>query len=451
MNAIECTVCVSKYTKRDRKEIKCPYCEYGACRECCETYILSQQKPACMNCKKEWSKRFLRDAYTAAFLTSKYKDHVKNTIFEREKSFMPATQPYIEQEQERERKMEEIHLLHAEISALRIKINDKYRGLNDTHAKPAARKYVRPCGFMCPKKGVECRGFMDETHECGICGQKSCPKCDVFLSSHKDQDKDKDQDHVCNEDDLQTAKLLRKETRPCPKCSVAIFKISGCDQMWCVQCHTGFSWNTGEIEDRIHNPHYYEWMAAQTNQSQNDFLRQQREIYEGICDNRLTHHMAHRIVSLSTDYYYMNPQLDGENSWGEAVAQIIMNAVHMRHVDLIRYRVPAREEVEADNRPERILYMTGKMSEQTFKELMDKKDRRFEKYREYTQIIEMYLTVVLDITRRMLDVAGMKAGEIEQFLQEFNTIRLHANKCLSDVSKAYFSVEKIILSDGRFV
>jgi hypothetical protein len=34
--------------------------------------------------------------------------------------------------------------------------------------------------------------------------------------------------------------------------------------MWCTQCRTGFSWRTGEVEsaeDRIHNPHYFEWAA----------------------------------------------------------------------------------------------------------------------------------------------------------------------------------------------
>ncbi len=401
-----------------------------------------------MNCKKEWSRRFLRDAFTTAFLTSRYKEHVKNTLFEREKSFMPATQPHIELQKMRDAKMREIEELHMQIAEIRIKIQEKYReygalGNGNPNGKLASRKYVRPCGYN------DCRGFMDDKHECGICGQKSCPKCDVFLNIGST--------HECKEEDIETAKLLRKDTRPCPKCNVAIFKISGCDQMWCVQCHTAFSWNSGEIEDRIHNPHYFEWMAqqaAQNNQTRNEFLNEQREIYEGLCNNVLTHRMAQQLVGRAADYYYMNPQITHEYSWGDVASEIIMNGIHMRYVDLPRYRVADREEAEESNLQQRIFYMTGKLTELEFKEYVDKKERRYEKYREYSQIIDMYLTVVLDITCRLLDYTaspGDKQHEHMGFLQEYNTIREHANKCFEDASKAYFSTAKYIDDRGRLL
>ena len=43
-----------------------------------------------------------------------------------------------------------------------------------------------------------------------------------------------------------------------------ITKIDGCDQMWCVSCHTAFSWRTGQAASGIvHNPHFYEWQRRQ--------------------------------------------------------------------------------------------------------------------------------------------------------------------------------------------
>lgn len=40
-----------------------------------------------------------------------------------------------------------------------------------------------------------------------------------------------------------------------------------CDQMWCVSCHTTFSWNTGQLllNTVVHNPHYYEYLRRTNN------------------------------------------------------------------------------------------------------------------------------------------------------------------------------------------
>jgi hypothetical protein len=39
--------------------------------------------------------------------------------------------------------------------------------------------------------------------------------------------------------------------------------VHNCDQMFCVQCHTAFSWERGTIEKGvIHNPHYYQWQKT---------------------------------------------------------------------------------------------------------------------------------------------------------------------------------------------
>jgi len=69
------------------------------------------------------------------------------------------------------------------------------------------------------------------------------------------------EEHESHEDDVSTWQELKKNTRPCPKCNVRIHKISGCDQMWCVQCNTAFSWRRGTIEHgNVHNPHYFDWL-----------------------------------------------------------------------------------------------------------------------------------------------------------------------------------------------
>ena len=65
---------------------------------------------------------------------------------------------------------------------------------------------------------------------------------------------------------FESAKLIKQETKPCPTCGVRIYKISGCDQIWCVECKVAFSWKTGIIDKGvIHNPHFYEHMKNNNN------------------------------------------------------------------------------------------------------------------------------------------------------------------------------------------
>ena len=73
-----CNICCDTYNKSGRLKISCPYCSYESCRSCCQTYILSEHIPKCMNteCAKEWSRKFIRENFTDTFINSKYKHHL---------------------------------------------------------------------------------------------------------------------------------------------------------------------------------------------------------------------------------------------------------------------------------------------------------------------------------------------------------------------------------------
>lgn len=56
-----------------------------------------------------------------------------------------------------------------------------------------------------------------------------------------------------------TVQSLQENTKPCPKCFTPIYKMEGCNQMWCTQCHIAFHWVSGEIITKFHNPHFIEF------------------------------------------------------------------------------------------------------------------------------------------------------------------------------------------------
>jgi hypothetical protein len=107
------------------------------------------------------------------------------------------------------------------------------------------REFIMNC------QSAGCKGFLSTKYKCGLCEKYTCSSCLLV----------KEEGHVCNADDISTVRMIREETKPCPKCSTRISKIDGCDQMWCVECKTAFSWKSGHIVNgTIHNPHYYDFL-----------------------------------------------------------------------------------------------------------------------------------------------------------------------------------------------
>ena len=51
-----------------------------------------------MSCRKGWTREALVDNFTQKFVSKTYKQRREDLLFERERSLMPATQPYVELE-----------------------------------------------------------------------------------------------------------------------------------------------------------------------------------------------------------------------------------------------------------------------------------------------------------------------------------------------------------------
>ncbi len=288
---MSCNVCCSNYNKSLHSEVKCyfPSCEYSACKECIRTYLTgTTSDPHCMKCKNKWSLEFTKTSLNASFMETDYKNHRKEILADRAIAQIPE---YYEgalrygQLTESDMKLKEIM---AKVAGHRAEINklyveyDRVRREMENKAPTESRKFVMQC------QNDGCRGMLTTQYKCDICTKFTCPKCFLAIEGEK-------ADHVCKQEDIDTVEELRKNTRPCPNCGLRISKIDGCDQMWCIECKTAFSWSKGTVEKGVvHNPHYYQWMrqngGVPRNPNEhnegcgNDFINTSRKINEIVFD-----------------------------------------------------------------------------------------------------------------------------------------------------------------------
>jgi hypothetical protein len=419
-----CNICDYELNLTTRKPVSCPFCQFAACRTCCETYVLGETTSKCMNppCNREWTRQFISKEFTAVFISKKLKKKREEILFDIERSLMPATQPRVERIIKSEKIGQETLGLYGKIAQLQNKIaelnNERHRLLysNQAQTQNQRSEFIRAC------PDNDCRGFLSTQWKCGICEKWSCPDC------HEIKGITRDAEHVCNPDTLATAQLLSNDTKPCPNCRTGIFKISGCDQMWCTQCHTAFNWRTGRIEQNVHNPHYYEWLRRNGNAVP-------RNPNDNPCHRDLDHRLFTRIRNLLTNRHQANPL---SKKCEEDMEKLVRNTIHMNYVILPRYATQNRERRNEDLR---IQYMRNQLAEDAFKTILQRNEKKCEKFREIHNIIDVLKTTVSDIILRFVEhLEQSRAGKWEdKILKEVEPIVEYANECLRDISKTYKS------------
>lgn len=226
-----CQVCCHPHTAVQRKPVGCLFCGYTACLACVQQYLLSTPRDAgCMACSKPWNREFLASALPKTWMHSAYKQHREKVLLEREISLLPSSQHLVDNFRAAKLVEQQVHELDDESRALQLRLRNvayesahlrarlhnlranSYRGVGASG--PAERRtFVRAC----PAEG--CRGFLSTAWKCGVCAVNVCARC------HETKQQD---GHECNPDNVATAALIAKDTRPCPKCASMIHKIEGC-------------------------------------------------------------------------------------------------------------------------------------------------------------------------------------------------------------------------------
>lgn len=580
-NTNSCNICCDDYNKSTRSKISCPYCDFEVCRTCCETYILSENIPKCMkpDCGKEWSRKFLRENFTNVFLTSKYKQHLEDILFDQEKALLPATQPLVEEKIRKNNIQKQIK----DTENLIRELFNKKRGLEhslymptENNATTDRAKFIR----QCPANG--CRGFLSTQWKCGICEQWSCPDC------HELKGPNRDCEHNCDPNNIETAKLLEKDSKPCPKCQSLIFKISGCfakdtpilmwnrtikmsqdicvgdvlvgdngekrivedlvsgedelfkikqnnainyivnskhtlvlsyenqdiikhiivddyikledkiknklyglkfnsnfnnyimckievirigkgqyygwrvnennrfllsdftvvkncDQMWCTQCHTAFSWKTGKLEKHIHNPHYYEW------QRKNGSL--ERAVGDIECGQELNNYTSELLWQATRRHPILYNKRGNVYVYNEKINEgcdIIRNMRHAIRVELHQFQTDYVEK----NQDLRVKYLENKIDEEEFKMLIQRNDKKNKKNTEIAQVIQLANTAVTDIVYRIIDQlqkCKINIFDLDTCMIEIAELRNYCNNIFKEIAYTYNTVQYGFSKNMEFI
>lgn len=375
----DCPICLDNFEEEKLDIVTCG-CGYMVCRKCTQNYLLhTTQDPHCIKCKRAWDKEFQFEALTPTFVNNKYRKHRQNLLFEREKARLPDAQPYVEQYKNKsifDQQLAELNKQLVEqravLQTIMIKRDAVWRNIETIKSgkfvKPKEkRQFIRKCPTD------DCRGFLSSAYKCDLCKVFVCSKC------LEPKGFTKDEEHTCIQSNVESANAIKKETRPCPRCAVPIYKISGCDQMWCTQCQVAFSWRTGQVDTgRVHNPHFYQFM-------QNN---------EGVIRNP-----GEQVCGGLPSYYNISQtlrkyQFGMAHTLYDTTMKIYRGIVHMQRVIIHNLRQKLNQ--AQDNLDLRVKYLAKDVDEKYVKRYILQRDNLRSKNTAMLHVMELYNVVLTE-------------------------------------------------------
>jgi hypothetical protein len=249
--------------------------------------------------------------------------------------------------------------------------------------------------FHCPFNG--CNGYFYENKgdTCIICNSTVCKKCESVIKS---------KGHKCDSDVLANVLLLKNDTKGCPKCSTLIYKISGCDQMYCTKCKTPFSWNTGEIDNTsIHNPHYFNELRQN-----GGFIRvgDPRGIDINQDNMPCEERMIDTFTILQITRKIQDIDLDKDNVSFLFTLVQNMNEIKSKIVQL-----------DPDNTELRLLFICNDLTKEQFQKKIYARDIDQIKRNEFNYLYDLYLTITDDYLKRIIS-KQIEFNELEKGVDE---------------------------------
>ncbi len=438
----DCSICCETFNKSTRCKIECKTCEDNetcVCRTCAKRYILDQPTDAsCMVCKVEWDQEALNDHFTKVFVNNEFKKHRENYLFDKQVALLPETQEYAEELKfirALEKQKEILYKEKRKIEEKLKEVNDSMRNIDKTISRirfdKKEEKAVSIFKYKCPME--DCNGFLNEKFYCGICENHICKDC-----MEKKED-----NHECNEEKKETIKMIRKDTKPCPKCGEMINKSYGCDQMYCITCHTAFSWITGQIErGTVHNPEYYRWMR----ENGRDIPRNPLDIVENPCNELIQYHHLLEILRK-----YHPPVKEKKYVRGYYQEHLVDNITTIKIINMHRLiiHIQAHERqfryeernIEKNFKDMRALYILNELPKDEFKRKLQLIEKKKLKTKNLQDIWNVLIMVLNEYIGRIQENSQLPFEQGRKLINntavEAENVRKYCNNSFEKVGKLF--------------
>ena len=468
-SATDCPICCDTFTKMLRKPIVCPSCDYAACHNCYKTFLTSDgvSQAKCMNCNTEMTTRFLKQHFTDTFIRGEMREHRVNILYQQQLALLPLAQPRVEREKLARQKSKEFEEVERQMRELLIQkriLSDDIRFLRHSrgdglYGSPNDAATVSAFQHKCCDP--ECHGYVSSAWKCGVCDKFSCTHCHEIKGTTKEET----DAHVCNTDTVETIKLMKSDTKPCPGpgCGIYIHKTEGCDQMFCISCKNLWSWKTGRIEERGHNPHYLEWMrkGGGAGAGGGGMARDPADIQ---CGREIDRRFSTEFHTLLT-YAYSNMRktaslsdmLENVKAYDGRMLDIMQSLIHMRLHDIPNFREGA--EVRTRMEKLQVSFMCKDITEEQFRKRVFRLHQDSEISRQILDLLVAVQNAATDIMYRIRDtfdtistISSMSAITVNPFEQtqankrlkecydkavgqmnELKELRAYAIECMSDI------------------
>ena len=220
--------------------------------------------------------------------------------------------------------------------------------------------------------------------------------------------------------------------------------LRNCDQMFCMECHTAFSWRTGRIETgNIHNPHYFEYMRRNGQQPH-------RNINEVRCGREIDYRFCINLRQILGNYKSIFTNTNKEH-----YVERCRNLIHIHEVELRRFVV----DMVRENLDLRIEYMRNNITEEGLKKKLQRKEKDIQKKQEYANILGMFYNCTTEIIYRLVDYINptpaicpvrVTQEKIDEFEKEIDNLTIYTNQCLNDISNVYKCVNYNITRSFKY-